>query len=245
MRTLACALVLLAVAASPASAGNVERGAKLYAAACVSCHGPNGVGVVSNGEKRGTGGAQALGPPLRGVGALAADFELRTGYMPLRNPFDQPKRRTPLFTDSQIDDLVAYITSLGKGPAIPKPHPERGSVSKGLELFRDDCAGCHQILGEGGVVKGARVPPLGDSTPVQIAEAVRLGPYLMPSFSKRQLSDGELDSIIRYVEYTKRPRDEGGWSIGHLGPVPEGIVTWLMAGLALVAVTMVIGRRVR
>lgn len=245
MRTLASVLVLLALAASPASGASVERGAKLYAGACISCHGPNGAGVLSYGPKRGAGGIQGLGPPLRGVGALAADFELRTGYMPLRNPFDQPTRRRPLFTGSQIDDLVAYIASLGKGPAIPKPHPERGSLSKGLELFRDNCAGCHQIAGKGGIVKGARVPSLDDSPPVEIAEAVRLGPYLMPSFSKRRLSDGELDSIIRYVEYTKRPKDEGGWSIGHIGPVPEGMVTWLMAGLALVAVAIVIGRRVK
>lgn len=244
MRTLAALLVLVAAAASPAAGGDVERGAKLYAGACVSCHGPDGVGVASS-EQRGAGGVRALGPPLRGVGALAADFELRTGYMPLRNPFDQPARRRPSFTDSQIDDLVAYVASLGKGPAIPKPHPERGSVSKGLELFRESCAGCHQIVGAGGIVKGARVPPLGDSTPVQIAEAVRLGPYLMPSFSKQRLSDGELDSIIRYVEYAKRPKDEGGWSIGHVGPVPEGMVTWLLAGLALVAVAALIGRRVK
>ena len=65
----------------------------------------------------------------------------------------------------------------------------------------------------------------------------------MPRFSKRQLGDSEVDSIIRYVEHTKDPEDRGGWSIGHVGPVPEGIVTWLIAMVALVAICAVIGRR--
>jgi ubiquinol-cytochrome c reductase cytochrome c subunit len=78
---------------------------------------------------------------------------------------------------------------------------------------------------------------------VQIAEAIRVGPYLMPSFSEKQLDDREVDSIVRYVEHTKRPVDRGGWGIGHVGPVPEGIVTWLIAMVVLVATCVVIGGR--
>jgi quinol---cytochrome-c reductase cytochrome c subunit len=150
-----------------------------------------------------------------------------------------------LFSDHQIRALVAYVASLGHGPAIPKPHPERGNLSDGLKAFTEYCAGCHQVVAEGGIVTGARVPPLEDATPVQIAEAVRIGPYLMPRFSKRQISDAELDSIIRYVQYAKHPRDEGGWAIGHLGPFPEGMVTWLIGGTLLVGLCVLIGRRVR
>ena len=31
-------------------------------------------------------------------------------------------------------------------------------------------------------------------------------------------------------DYAKHPDDRGGWAIGHLGPVPEGLVTWLIGG---------------
>ena len=163
--------------------------------------------------------------------------------MPLRSPSDQPTRRHPLFTPSQIDALVAYVASLGKGEPVPKPHPERGSIPVGLRLFTEHCAGCHQVVGEGGYVTGARVPPLKQASATQIAEAVRVGPYLMPRFPKTQISDRQLDSIVAYVEWAKHPDDRGGWGIGHIGPVPEGLVAWLLAGTALVAVCVVIGKR--
>ena len=90
-----------------------------------------------------------------------------------------------------------------------------------------------------------RVPVLGDATPTQIAEAVRIGPYYMPKFSRRDISDRELDSLVAYVRASRHPDDRGGWGIGHIGPVPEGIVTWFLAVVALVLTCLVIGRRVR
>jgi ubiquinol-cytochrome c reductase cytochrome c subunit len=96
------------------------------------------------------------------------------------------------------------------------------------------------------VVTGARVPPLTEATPVQIAEAVRTGPYVMPAFSQRDISDAELNSIVRYVQtVVKRPPDPGGWGIGHVGPIPEGLVTWLLAAVALVALCVLLGRRLK
>jgi len=185
-----------------------------------------------------------MGPPLRGVGAIAADFYLRTGYMPLRDPHDQPQRQTPKLTDEQIDSLVAYIASLG-GPGVPTVHPERGRLSEGMRAFTENCAGCHQIAAEGGMLPGAIAPSLAHASPVEIAEAVRIGPYLMPRFSEHQISGRELDSIIRYVQLTKDPEDRGGWGLGHLGPIPEGMVAWLIAGSVLILVAMLIGGRAR
>ena len=223
--------VALALAA-PAAAAGPDRGRNLYAAECAECHGSRGEGVLPG-----------RGPSLRGVGALAADFYLRTGAMPLEDPDDQPTRRSPRYSDAQIRALVAYVASLGDGPAVPQPHPARGSLSDGFRLFTDRCAGCHQIAGEGGVVTGARVPSLEQATPVQVAEAVRLGPYLMPRFSTRTITDAQLDSIVRYVLRTRLPTDAGGWGLGHVGPIPEGMVTWLVAAAALVAVATALGRR--
>src|SRR5690242_3590906 len=60
-----------------------ELGAQLFASNCSSCHGSLGNGVAPPSRIRGAGGIKGQGPSLRGVGALAADFYLRTGYMPL------------------------------------------------------------------------------------------------------------------------------------------------------------------
>jgi ubiquinol-cytochrome c reductase cytochrome c subunit len=165
--------------------------------------------------------------------------------MPLESATDQPVRSRVLLSDREIRALVAYVASLGKGPPIPTPHPGRGDVAAGQRLFAEHCAGCHQIVAEGGYVTGARVPPLEDASPVQIAEAVRTGPYVMPRFSKQEIGERELDSIIAYVQYAKDPDDSGGWDLGHLGPIPEGMVTWLIAAVALVATCLVIGKRLK
>jgi mono/diheme cytochrome c family protein len=128
---------------------------------------------------------------------------------------------------------------------LPKPQPADGTLGRGLHLFMVNCAGCHQIAGQGGYVTGAVAPPLESATSTQIAEAVRIGPYVMPRFSRQQLSDADLDSLIAYVQYAKHPDDRGGWAIGHIGPVPEGLVTWFIAAAALVAVCIVLGKRLR
>ncbi len=231
-----------------------RRGYHLYGEYCLACHGANGAGVSADGSRsigaspgRSQQRQTGYGPPLRGVGPLAADFYLRTGYMPLPHVGAQPGRRSDLLLDGdQIAALTAYVAWLAPGPAIPKPHPERGSLSEGLQLFTEHCAGCHQIAGRGGYVGGAVAPPLGDATAAQIAEAVRIGPFVMPRYSEGDLTDPQVDSIIRYVRYAARsPNHDGGWGIGYLGPIPEGLVTWLVGALAAVGACVAVGRRLR
>lgn len=224
----------------------VELGRELFAGNCSSCHGSLAQGITQAPPRQGVGHVTGLGPSLRGVGAQALDFYLRTGRMPLGRADEEPERSTPQLTGKEIDAVIAYVTSLGPaGPPIPDPHPETGSISQGLELFTEHCAGCHQVVGQGGVVTGARVPALQNATAPQIAEAVRVGPYVMPHFSAKQISDAELNSIVRYVLSTRSPPDRGGWGIGNVGPIPEGTVTWLLAVVVLVAVCVLLGKRVR
>jgi ubiquinol-cytochrome c reductase cytochrome c subunit len=223
--------LLAVVAGAPAQPGSSGEGARLYADGCSSCHGPDLRGIAGRG------------PNLRGVGAAAADFYLRTGRMPLAEPGDQPTRSEPPYSDAQIHSLVEYIGSFG-GPPIPRVAVSQGDLAKGRELFIESCAGCHQAVGEGGIPAEGIAPDLKKSSPVDVAEAIEVAPYLMPSFRGR-FSDKEIASIARYVEYTKDPDDRGGWGIGHIGPVPEGMVAWLLAGAALVLVVRLTGERSR
>ncbi len=226
----------------PASA-SVQLGAQLYAGNCASCHGIAGAGITS--PRPGAGEIPGAGPTLRGVGAQAADFYLRTGYMPLSAIHDQPGNDRVLFDDKEIRSLVAYVASLQSGPAIPQPDPGSGTLSEGLQLFTAHCAGCHQIQARGGFVTGAVVPPLQGVNATQIAEAVRIGPYLMPHFSARQISDAQLNSIVKYVLSTRHADNRGGWRIGNLGPIPEGLVTWWIAAPLLIVGCLMVGRRLR
>jgi ubiquinol-cytochrome c reductase cytochrome c subunit len=207
------------------------QGRALYLDSCSSCHGIDARGVPGSG------------PSLYGVGVGAADFYLSTGRMPLDDPRDEPRRRRPVFGPSQIAGLVAYVGSLG-GPPAPNADPAKGSLSTGLQVFTEKCAGCHQQLGRGGTVTGAQVPSVQQATPRQIAEAVRIGPYVMPNFSASDIDQQQLDSLARYIVYTRKPDDRGGWAIGHLGPIPEGMVAWLLGGAALVLITRLIGERI-
>ena len=90
---------------------------------------------------------------------------------------------------------------------------------------------------------GAIAPSLGPATPTQLAEAIRIGPYVMPRFSSGELSDSDVDSIARYVQSTNHPEDRGGWGIGRIGPIPEGMVAWLLAIFALLLIVRLIGER--
>jgi len=208
----------------------LAQGRGLFESSCASCHGAAAKGI------------RGRGPSLIGVGALAADFYLQTGRMPLPSPRDQPLRTKPAFKQGEIRALVAFVGSLG-GPAIPAVSAGRGSVARGQQLFALDCAGCHSIQAQGGIVTGAIAPSLNEATPTQVAEAIRIGPYAMPRFSSGELSDADVDSIARYLQTTKHPDNRGGWGLGRIGPIPEGMVAWLLAIAALLLVVRLIGER--
>jgi ubiquinol-cytochrome c reductase cytochrome c subunit len=207
-----------------------ERGRALYAQACVRCHGDDLRGVSGQG------------PTLIGAGAAAVDFYVSPGRMPLADPTDEPVRNDPLYPRRDIDALVAYVGAFGD-PRRPNAFPDRGDVARGKEAFTERCAGCHQVVARGGIVTGAFVPAISDVPPRQLAEAVRIGPYLMPKFGARELSQTTLDDIAAYAKFTRDPDDRGGWGIGNIGPVPEGLISWLLAGAVLLGVVRLLGER--
>jgi ubiquinol-cytochrome c reductase cytochrome c subunit len=204
---------------------------QLYQNGCSSCH-----GAMLQGQA-------GVAPSLIGVGAGPVDFYLSTGRMPLQGPRDEPERAPPAYSRTQIDALIAFVAKAAGGPPAPAAHPAAGDLSEGVHQFTLHCAGCHQIVGRGGLTLGAYVPNLQQATPTQVAEAIRMGPYLMPHFDAQQINQHQLDSIARYVNWTRHPDDAGGWGIGNIGPIPEGMVAWFVALVAMVIVARLIGER--
>lgn len=205
------------------------EGRRLYLQACASCHGPDGSGTD-------------LGPSLVGVGAASADFQLTTGRMPFAGPpGSQARRKPPAFSPEQIDALVAYVASLDGGPDIPEVNVSEELVSRGANLYFGNCAPCHGATGNGGAVGGgALAPPLDQATAVQVAEAMITGPGQMPVFRYPQRDQ---DAVVSYVEFLQRADNPGGFTIGGIGPVPEGFVAWVLGMALLLLVVYLIGRR--
>ena len=226
--------LLVAALALPGAAG-AAQGETVYEEHCASCHGLEGRGVPQ------------AGPSLLDSGEAALDFYLSTGRMPMTvEPGEQPERKQPLLGRAEIDAVIEHVTSLPGAtdePRIPDVDAGAGSVQRGMETFTTYCAGCHQVVGQGGVVVQATAPPLDRATPEQVAEAVRVGPYVMPRFDDATIDDQALDDLAAYVHYTREPEDPGGWPIGHIGPIPEGMVAWLIGAAALVGVARLLGER--
>ncbi|MGH9040239.1 MAG: cytochrome bc1 complex diheme cytochrome c subunit [Acidimicrobiia bacterium] len=216
---LVAVVVVLAGAPDPAgAAGDPERGRRLYETGCTSCHGVEGRG-------------SRLGPALAGVGAAAADFYLSTGRMPLDDPRAEAVRKPPAYSPAEIADLTAYVASLGDGPPIPAVNPGAGDLALGGQLYTANCAACHNSAGSGGALgQAVFAPGLRQSTHLQIAEAIRIGPGAMPVFGSDTLDDHDVDSVLRYLLHLQQADDRGGAPLGRLGPVPEGLVAWV-AGL--------------
>jgi len=189
----------------------VTRGRELYRTGCMSCHGTDGRG--------------GRAPDIREAGAAGAHFYLTSGRMPAPDLEGQAVRKEPTYTPEQIEALVAYVATLGDGPAIPDIDPAGADLARGGELYRLNCAACHHAAGAGGALSyGYNAPALQPATPVQIAEASRIGPGEMPVFGPDQLSDDEVEALVRYVRLLQEGEDRGGFSLGRVGPIPEGFV---------------------
>lgn len=209
----------------------LDRGQRLFVESCSSCHGEEGAG----GPR---------GPSLLESGEAAAYYYLSTGRMPLANHTEQPRRKPPVFDDEEIDALVAFVASLGEGPALPDLDAGEGDLARGGELYRDNCQPCHSASGAGGALSyGRAAPPLRPATPLQAAAAMRSGPGQMPSFGGDLLTDAEVAEIADYVEYLDDPADPGGLPLGRTGPVAEGFVAWFVGVVALLGIVAWIGTR--
>lgn len=217
-----------------ASQSSIKEGQKLFAANCASCHDINAQGV--NG----------VAPSLYGVGAASVSFQVGTGRMPLANQGPQGEEKTPQFTSSQISALADYVASLAPGPGIPSKEylGTDGDRALGAELFRTNCAMCHNVGGAGGALTAGKfAPALSNVTPEHIYEAMVTGPQNMPVFNDKNITPEQKKDIISYLKYLDKNPSPGGFDLGSLGPVSEGLFIWIFGLGAVVGVTIWIAAR--
>jgi len=220
--------------AAVATAGDVNAGKKLFLANCATCHGLTGLGGL-------------IGPNLAGVGAASVDFQVGTGRMPPTGPTIQAARNKNVkFSDEQIASLDAYVASLAPGPSIPDDQQAKGdgNVAHGNELFKVNCAMCHNFADSGGALTlGKFAPSLRNVTGKHIFEAMLTGPQSMPVFSNNNLSAADKNDVISYLHELDKNQNPGGLSLGNLGPVSEGMFIWIFGMGLMIAAAVWLGSK--
>lgn len=222
----------------------IAQGEQIYDNTCISCHGSNLQGV------------QDRGPSLIGVGDAAVYFQVSTGRMPLARQEAQALRKpvVPHFDPNteegaaNLDALGAFIQANGGGPTRPNVEglALRGDdPARGGELFRLNCASCHNFTGRGGALSSGKLAPtLDPATEMDIYTAMLTGPQNMPKFSDRQLAPEEKEDIIAYVKsVTNGNNNPGGDPLGGVGPVSEGLVAFIVGIAAMIGFAMWLGAK--
>lgn len=214
--------------ASAASDLTVEDGKLLFQANCATCHGLDLQGSDA-------------GPSLYGVGELSVEFQVATGRMPLQATAPQAPQKPAQFTEEQILAMAAYVQSQAPGPTFPSEEvlDGEGDVARGAELFRINCAMCHNVAAAGGALtEGKYAPGLQDTSALHMYAAMVTGPQNMPVFNDLNLTLEDKRDIISSLLFLQENESPGGFSLGSLGPVSEGLFIWIFGIGGLIALTV-------
>ncbi|MFG6401094.1 MULTISPECIES: c-type cytochrome [unclassified Microbacterium] len=206
----------------------VEDGQKLFQANCATCHGMDLQGSES-------------GPSLYGVGELSVHFQVSTGRMPLQAQAPQAPQKPVQFTEEQTAAIAAYVQSTSPGPTYPSDEvlDGDGDLAHGAELFRINCAMCHNVAGAGGALtEGKYAPSLHTTSALNIYAAMVTGPQNMPVFNNLNLTPEDKRDVISYLMYQQETPSPGGFDLGSLGPVSEGLFIWVFGIGSLIALTV-------
>ncbi|WP_405372686.1 MULTISPECIES: c-type cytochrome [unclassified Microbacterium] len=206
----------------------VDDGKKLFQANCATCHGLNMEG-------------SADGPSLYGVGELSVEFQMATGRMPLQAQGPQAPQKSPQFTQEQIEAIASWVQSVSPGPSYPDEEvlDGEGDLTEGAELFRINCAMCHNVAAAGGALtEGKYAPALTETSPLHIYAAMVTGPQNMPVFNDMTLTTDEKRDIISALMYLQESEPVGGFTLGSLGPVSEGLFIWIFGIGTLIGITV-------
>ena len=227
----------------PSDTEQVAQGRELFLASCAFCHGKNGQGISTNRE------GYQLGPSLVGVGAAAVDFQVSTGRMPMASPGAQAPRKPRVFDEEETAALAAYVASLGPGPAIPSEsdysieglseEEREEAIVRGGQIFLTNCTACHNFNGGGGAMpRGGYAPSLHGVDAKHIYEAMLTGPQQMPNFSNGNLDPEAKRDVIAYLTSIQENPEYGGFGLGGMGPVSEGMFAWILGIGGLVGVAV-------
>jgi ubiquinol-cytochrome c reductase cytochrome c subunit len=232
-----------AQAAASAEGGDATLGKKLFLANCATCHGLNAEGTK-------------YGPTLIGVGAASVDFQVSTGRMPSPGPNVQvPRQDKVKFDEKEIEAMAAWVASLAPGPAIPEKEQYtlegdptsaeyRRAIAEGGEIYRVNCAMCHNFAGSGGALtRGKYAPALYGVAPKNIYEALITGPQSMPVFNDANLSPESKAKLIAYLKNVENQPNVGGMNLGNLGPVSEGLFVWVFGLGLMIACAFWLGQK--
>lgn len=218
----------------------IEQGRELFLVGCSSCHGVNGEGISTQRD------GYQYGPSLVGVGAAAVDFQVDTGRMPMAQPGQQAPRKGSVYNDEEIAAMAAFVASLGPGPAIPTEadysidgmsEAERdAAIARGGQIFLTNCTACHNFNGQGGAMpEGGYAPSLKGVEEKHIYQAMLTGPQSMDNFSDGNLSPEQKRDVIAYLKSIEEQPEYGGFTLGGLGPVSEGLFAWVLGIGGMVA----------
>ncbi|MDR7373793.1 ubiquinol-cytochrome c reductase cytochrome c subunit [Kocuria rhizophila] len=211
------------------SAQDVQEGEKLFQANCSTCHGMQAQGSDT-------------GPSLIGVGAAAVDFQVGTGRMPMQMQGPQAPVKPEQFSQEQTDQLAAYVASLGAGPTVPEEEYldiAEGDSANGAKVFLANCAMCHNAAGQGGALtRGKYAPSLMGVSEKHIYEAMQTGPQNMPVFNDANITPEEKQDVITYLKTLDNNTTVGGFSLGSLGPVSEGLFIWTIGLVVVIGFTV-------
>ena len=216
---------------------SIEEGKQIFLKGCSSCHGLNAEGA-------------SIAPSLIGVGAASVDFQVGTGRMPMADMSTQAMRKPRVYNEEETAALAAYVASLAPGPAIPDEselnYERDGNSAEGGELFRNNCAMCHNFAGQGGALsQGKYAPTLMGVEPKHIYEAMVTGPQSMPVFSDKTITPEEKLSMIKWIKAAEAEPNLGGATMGRIGPVTEGLLAWVLGLGLLIGIAVWLTTRAR
>lgn len=209
--------------------GDQLTGYPLYVSQCARCHGLEGKGdgpgaqspTFATTPRALTTGDYRFVSTKNGVASRA---DLRRAIREGLKGSGMPAFRQ--LSDRQVTSLVDVLEGFWNdrpdpGPRVePPPRPDNTDklVSKGKELYQNNCSSCHgeQGHGDGPAAQGLPIPPANLTTaefkltdsPADLYRRIAVGiPGTgMPSFS--QLSDRETWALVTYLESDMLPN---GW----------------------------------
>ena len=139
-RWLCAGAIAMSVGAMPARVGaqndaDIDGGRRLFQGMCVECHGAGGTGGEAPSLNR---PRLSHAPDDKALASVIANGIPNTAMPRIRR-----------FTESELQQLVAYVRSVGKMSQDRVP----GDAKKGAAIYKNlACSSCHIVAGEGGTL---------------------------------------------------------------------------------------------